>query len=422
MRSLARSLVRSLARSLALAAAPWCVPLVASAQSGSCVNADSPPLAAAPGYGVHVLSAFARGEDITVLGWPIYQSERDGKGGYRVLDSLFAGVIVRAGAPARKVPLPMPGRPFEEPWLVDVSERGARFLFVVSVPRRVPVVDRDSAEIWMGTLDGTRWTDLEHIVTIGGNTPLHSQSIPAAFVEGDSVSFYFGENFPETVFDGISRLVSRRGRWEIVRGDTTVWNWVDYVDLARHRDTLWLATVGMSRAAHRAGDWLTANSVYVTRWLGSGWERPVRLADGTGRFLLEPRLISTDEGLYLAWRETEAGGRSIHWRGLTAGTDTTIRRRQVVSRLTAGFGAWRDVITFSEDDHIGVIARPVAGGLLELARVRAAERLPPVIVSGPRGPIAVTITPTAEDPDVDVVHVFDLSCALGPARPDPRRR
>jgi hypothetical protein len=59
---------------------------------------------------------------------------------------------------------------------------------------------------------------------------------------------------------------------------------------------------------------------------------------------------------------------------------------------------------------------------VELGRLRVAQRLPPLVVSGPRGPIAVTLTPTPGDPEFDIVSIFDLRCALGPARPDPYRR
>jgi hypothetical protein len=291
----------------------------------------------------------------------------------------------------------------------------------VSVPRRVPIPSRDSVEIWTGVLNGTTWSDLEHVLTVGGVARLHTQVVPAAFRHGDSVMFAFGETRRDSRVDGLTLLTASRDQWTVQR-DTTLWRWIDYVDFARHRDTLWMATIGMSRAAERADGWLSKNSVYVTRYHGSGWSEPVRIVDGTTKSLHEPRLLRVQEGLYLTWSEDHETGRSLHWRGLTSGTDSATRVRAVHSRVTPGSGAWRDLITFTTDDTTGVIARPGVGGLMELGRLRVSHRLPPLVVTGPRGPIAVTLSPTPEDHESSVVSIFDLRCALGPARPDPYRR
>lgn len=408
-------------RSLGLAFALSWLPVTVQAQVGSCLSLTTRPSAVAPGYAVHVLSAFAQGEDVAVLGWPAYEMNHDSADEIRITDSLFAGIVVRSGAAPRKIPRPFPARSFEEPWLVSLTDRGARLLFLISVPQREPLARRDSIEIWSGVLNGTTWSDLNHLVTVGGRARLHTQAVPAVFRHGDSVTFAFGETRSESPVDGVTLLTWSNERWTVQR-DTTVWHWIDYVDFAPHRDTVWMASIGMPRAVVRAGGWRSGNSVYVTKHNGSGWNAPVRIADGTSTGLFEPRLLSVADGLYLAWREDSDGARSLRWRGLSAGTDTTPRERPIVSRVTPGSGAWRDILTFTTDDTTGVIARPGAGGLVELGRLRVGERLPPLVVAGPRGPIAVTLTPAAEDPEISIVGIFDLRCALGPARPDPYRR
>lgn len=397
------------------------IPLTVQAQAGSCLSLATQPRVVAPGLAVHVLSAFAQGEDVSVLGWPAYDVARDTAGEHRVVDSLFAGVVVRANGVAQKIPVPFPGRSFEEPWLVRLSDRGARLLFLVSVPRREPLSSRDSIEIWTGMLSGTKWSDLTRLMTVGGMARLHTQSVPAAFRHADSVLFAFGETRQYSRVDGLTFLTATKDKWSVER-DTTLWRWIDYVDLTQHHDTLWMAAIGMSRAVERASGWSSNNSVYVSRQTRSGWSEPVRIADGTTKNLHEPRLHRQPEGLYVSWWEDGQSGRLLHVRGLTAGTDTTTRVTVIRSRLTPGSGAWRDILTFTTDDTTGVIARPGPGGLAEVGRLRVSQRLPPLVVSGPRGPIAVTLTPTPDDPELSVVSIFDLRCALGPARPDPYRR
>jgi hypothetical protein len=401
-------------------------PAILGAQSPApapaCLGVSSAPLAMARGYNVNPLAAFAHEGAVTVLGWPAFRVARDGvgatRGTYRAVDSLFAGVVVRGDEAPRTIPLPIPGRGFEEPYVLGVEGGTARILFVVPRPLRAGAQRPDSLEIWSGDLDGTRWSGLEHRMTFGGGTLLGTQVVTGAALDSGQVTFAFGE-FVAQGEPGITELTRRGGRWTRST-DATRMRSVIYLDAARIGDRWYRAMVGISRTAESEPPGSARGRLYLSTLDERGWSRPQLVATGTDASLGEPRLLRAPGGLRVAWLEFTERGRVLRWRDLgasaEAATGAATGSRPVVGRLTPGQGPWRDVLAFAVSPDTGVLATPAVGGWVERGRLPISLGLPPLVFSGPEGPLALVLAPAADDPEVEIIQVFDLRCALGGPR------
>ncbi len=389
-------------------------PALLGAQKPACLSVSSAPMALARGFNVNPLAAFAHGDAVTVLGWPAYRVARTGVGAYRAVDSLFAGVIVRGAEAPRTVPLPLPGRGFEEPYVLGREGRKASILFVVPRPIPAGAQRADSLEIWSGELDGTVWSGLEHLLTFGGGALLGTQVVTGAAVESGSVTFAFGE-YLENDEPGITELTRRAGRWT-KRTDGGQMRSVIYLDAARIGDRWYRAMIGMSRNVFSEPPGLARGRLYVSTFGDRGWSAPELIAVGTDASIGEPRLVRGTAGPRLAWLEFAESGRVLRWRDLEAASGSTGGSRPVVGRLTPGQGPWRDVLAYAISSDTGVIATPSVDGWAELGRLPISLGLPPLVFSGPNGPLALVLAPAADDPEVEIIQLFDLRCALGGPR------
>ncbi len=411
-----------------LAVGPALLAAQAPVRGAACLGVSAAPLAMARGYNVNPLAAFTHGDAVTVLGWPAYRVARDTagatRGQYRAVDSLFAGVIVRGAEAPRTVPLPLAGRGFEEPYVLRVEGATARILFVV--PRPVPAGAQrpDSLEIWSGVLSGTEWSELEHLMTFGGGALLGTQVVTGAAADSAGVTFAFGE-FDASGDGGITELTRRAGKWTRSRDATQMWS-VIYLDAARIGDRWYRAMIGVSRTVESEPAGSASGRLYLSGLDEQGWSTPQLAALGTATSLGEPRLVRGPDGLRVAWLEFAESGRVLRWRDFdTADGAATVAANggatgslPVVGRLTPGQGPWRDVLAFAISPDTGVLATPVAGGWVERGRLPISIGLPPLVFSGPRGPLALVLAPAADDPEVEIIQIFDLRCALGGPRRD----
>lgn len=391
----------------------------ASAQdTGVCGDGTPQPFRIAHGFAVNPLAAFERAGEVTVLGWPAYQTDKPRPGAARVVDSLFAGVLIRDSSPPERIPLPLPGRAFEEPYVLRVTQRGAEILFHVPRPQPRNDLRPDSIEIWSGHLAGAHWSGLQRLATVDGHPLMGTQLVADVWRTDGEVEYAFGGRDSLSSVDGLFTLRNAFGRWSLER-DTLRLSKVLYVDVARLRSGWTQALIGSPRRiGARGGGWEMA--LLVATRTENGWSSYSTVAVVGDAWVTEPRLVQGADGEYLAWLDmSRPGARMLRAQSLGDPRPNDALTRVVVGRITAGTTPWRDVLAIATHPDTGVLTMPSAAGWRDLLSLPISMGVPPLLVSGDGGPIAVTLTPDPLDSEVEVIHLFDLRCALGGPRPFP---
>lgn len=406
-------------RSLCLLLPAMAPALTAGAQgSGACGAGLQRAIQIAHGFAVNPLAAFERSGTVTVLGWPAYRTDKPRPGAAREVDSLFAGVLLGRSQPPVSIPLPLPGRAFEEPYLLRLTRRGAEILF--HVPRPLPPDDvrPDSIEIWTGTLDGSRWSRIQHLATVDGGPLLGTQLVSEVWRSDSEVEYAFGGRDDRSPVDGLFILRHALGRWRLDR-DTARLSTVHYVDVGRLRSGWKQALIARTRQMARVPNG-SATAILVADRTGQQWSEYSTIALLGDDWFVEPRLVQGTDREFVAWMDLSVPGqRTLRAQTLDSPRRNDALTRPVVGRLTAGSGPWRDVLSIATHPDTGVLTTPTETGWRDLLRLPISMGVPPLVVSGVDGPVAVTLAPDPLDSEVEVIHLFDLRCALGGPRPFP---
>lgn len=389
----------------------------AAGQVSACGTDSLRPVRIAHGFAVNPLAAFERGGEVTVLGWPAYHVTRQRTTADRSIDSTLVGVVLRGDRAPRSIPRPMADRPFEEPYVIRLLPEGAEILFHVPHERPVPTQRPDSIEIWVGLLAGGTWKRLTHLLTVDGRPALGTQLVAALRQTPTEAEYAFGARDATTRVEGLWSLTQRDGQWVHTR-DTTSMHGVDYVDVAPIRGRWWRALIGPPLGSSWRDH--TLPSELVISSLGpDGWGPHVSVAREEDQPLFEPRLIDGDSALFVAWLQPGDSGRVVRLSAVTAAGVRFVETRPVVGRLTPGTAPWREVLGIAIHADTGILATPTLQGWRERVRLPISLGVPPLLFSTARGPHAVTLAPDPRDGDIEVLHFFDLRCALGGPRPFP---
>lgn len=325
-------------------------------------------------------------------------------------DTSMPGVVLGRDGRARPIPPPFPSRFTLWPWAAGQTARGPRFLLPVS-DARGNFGAADSIDIYAGVFDGRRWRDLSRVHRVYSPDVFTGEATVDPILVGDTTVLVMRETGLPGRSWFLTTLRLHGGRWTVER-DSSFGMHIHGVDLVTYGGERWLAVVGSPRASWPTNGMLP-RTLHVSRWRDGRWSQPERVP-GASVYDGDARFLPTAEGLYIAWASSEVPfDRTLHWRGLTPGADTTTHSLKIEGRAMRGSPPWQDVLVYAVDSSTTVVGRPGPGGMRELTRLPALGGRAPHVMGTRSAPFAFGIADQRLDPQGrTALFVYDLRCAL----------
>ena len=319
------------------------------------------------------------------------------------LDSSIVAVLARDDGTAVGVPAPQPAMRVTDAKAIAISDDAARVFFHTSDR----FAEHESFELWTGVVRGGRWSGVRSLGMFT-NAVLMGAEVSDSPVEWRGTQVLGFAQDSEVVL-----LTARGDSTQVVRLRTRLRSIGD-VSLVAEADDLWVALAAAGDETRLFGD------IYVGRVIGDSIADIHRVVVGATRRVLQPRLLSSSEGVVLAWvaEDPETGTTSLGWRAVG---DASAPEHRLPARWPIARGAYpfTHLLSVPVSDRTAIIAELLPQGLLTLAVIESRAFAP--AIGGSRDRLrAVSWVSDPAKPSSRRIAIHDLDCALSSARPSGR--
>lgn len=330
------------------------------------------------------------------------------------VDTSFGAFLLREGAPPLRIARPN-GMPVKHPRALRTGPDEAFVTFAGPLYSADGSIIGDSSGVWSTRLRHGAFTQPRLAARIGPGTQLEPENSGNLVLVKDEIVMPLTTERSST--DGRMDVALLRFRGDSVTVDRVplAAPGVGTVDFAVHEGRWYVAAVATSRDVDGEAGLLLAERTE------SGWQ-PARwiVPPGGDVGIAEPRLLSTSEGLVLAWTAVgDVGLRiaTLTWRGVAGAPDSTRRTMTVSWPVMRGTAPFQHLLSFAIDSSRGQVVQLLPSGMIEVATFENMGVRAPVVGGSPEWPVALGLIANDQETAPVQVALFDLRCGLGATRP-----